>query len=328
MKQKLMLIGCLFLLMFTSCKKEVFEETQNAEEMNAAMQGSTDAGSRFGKCRLTSAIRDNVYGEFLQYNNRGLVSEWKEDYFDGYPYVINYEYDFFGRLKSAHVTDNFSGLSTDVKYKYQGNRLIKQTIYEAGTNNILNEIVNTYNNQGQIIKRGSTMFPVYCTFTYNWMGNNPLVNYYVDGFLLLKEEFAYLQFNRNPFLAAHGIPYVTYRYDFLFSKWWQTSEKYTVYDNGVATVTLDLDPSTVEMTLGAQQYLTSVSNVDRLTGQTTSAYFSYDNCRCEPGRKFTIAKPAPRSTAARLVALAKFKRSFEMGDVNKIKAQFREFSKK
>ena len=89
------------------------------------------------------------------------------------------------------------------------------------------------------------------------------MNYYVDNALYLKEEFTYRQFNRNPFLAAHGIPYVT-TYDFLFSKCWQTSEKYTLYDNGTATVTGDLTPETAVLTLGPQQYLTSITNFDRV----------------------------------------------------------------
>ena len=184
--------------MISGCRKDTPDESAGSSPQVDGTSAVVDA--RPGQCRLTSAIRDNAYGEFLQYNSRGLVSEWKEDYFDGFPYVVSYTYDIFGRLKTGHVVNYYTGATNDVKYQYQGNRLIKHTIYETGTNTVVNEIVNTYNYRGQIIRRGSTMFPVYCTFSYNFLGNNTLVNYYVNDALYLKEEFTYRQFNRNPFL--------------------------------------------------------------------------------------------------------------------------------
>lgn len=317
MKQKLMAAGILILMGITSCKKNAPEETAATQELT----GKEVATERISPCRLVSAVRDDAYGEFMQYNSRGLVSEWKEDYFDGLPYVITYTYDQWGRLKTGHAVNNYYGTAVDVKYQYQGNRLVKHTIYEAGTNTVINEIVNTYNNAGQIVKRASTMFPIYCTFNYNWLGNNTLVNYYVDNMLYLKEEFTFRQYNRNPFLAAYGIPYITFAYDFVFSKSWETSEKYTLYDNGTATVTVDLDPATAVLTLGPQQYLTSITNFDRAIQENTSAYFSYDNCNCVPAKNITGRKALPNSTAAKLIALSRIKQLFESGNVQKLKSQ-------
>ncbi len=315
MKQRLLLWCSIFLLSASSCRKDI----QDYPAENDSMADNEKTATRPGECRLTSASRDNAYTVFLKYNNRGLVSEWKEDYFDGFPYIITYKYDLFGRLKSGQTINTYDGTSFDVKYIYQGNRLVKHIIYQSGTNTVVNEIVNTYNSRGQITRRGSTVFPVYCTFTYNALGNNPLVNYYIDGSLYLKEEFSYKQFNRNPYLAAHGIPYVTYLYDFMFSKWWQTSEKYTFYDDqGVGTVTLDLDPATAALTLGPQNYLTSITNLDRISGENTSAYFTYDNCNCTPLKSTGKGKASLSNT--RYLALAKFRRAFENGDMKSIKA--------
>ncbi len=144
----------------------------------------------------------------------------------------------------------------------------------------------------------------------------------------MKEEFTHRQFNRNPFLAAHGIPYVTYAYDFVFSNWWETSEKFTMYDNGVANVFVDLDPQTAVLTLGPQQYLTSVTNFDRTIQEYTSAYFTYDNCDCSLLKSANKDKASVNPLAAKYLALAKFKRAFESGDVSKIKAQIKEVIKK
>ncbi len=319
MKRKLVQTGLIFSLFLFGCKKDM------PSDLATPMQSQTDpaasAGARLGQCRLGSAFRDNAYGIFLKYNNRGLVSEWKQDYFDGMPFIENYTYDLFGRLKTSYATDNAVGQSYDVKYQYQGTRLIRQTVYLAGTNTKSNEFVNTYNSRGQITRRSSTLYPVYCTFTYNLIGNNTQVDYYVDGSLYLKEEFTYRQFNRNPYLAAFGIPYVTSLYDFVFSKWWETSDKFTIYDNGAATVIVDYDPASAQLTLGPQQYLTSVTNFDRVTQENTSAYFNFENCECTPGKTMNSLKTTPGSLSAKLVALERFKRSFMTGNVLAIKAQ-------
>ena len=315
MKQKLILLCSIILLSVSSCRKD----SQEYPVENNDYAGIVSTASRPGECRLASASRDNAYSIFFKYNNRGLVSEWKEDYFDGFPYIITYTYDLFGRLKTGQTLNTYDGTTFDVKYIYHGNRLMKHIIYEAGTNTVINEIVNTYNNRGQIIRRGSTMFPVYCTFNYNMMGNNTLVNFYIDGSLYMKEEFTYKQFNRNPYLAAHGIPYVTYLYDFVFSKWWETSEKYTVYDDqGAGTVTLDLDPATAVITMGPQNYLTSITNLDRISGGNTSAYFTYDNCNCTPQR--SMSKDKAGASNSKYLALARFRRAFEKGDIKAIRA--------
>ena len=322
MKKKLMLAGCIFSLLIFGCKKDMPEDVAaNTDQFSS--NSVPENAARPGQCRLTSAVRDNAYGEFLQYNNRGLVSEWKEDYFDGLPFVVTYNYDVAGRLKTAHTVNNYAATETDTKYLYQGNRLIKQINYQAGTNTVVNETVNTYNNRGQIIKRGSTMFPVYCTFTYNLLGNNTVVNYYVDDALYLKEEFTYRQFNRNPYLAAYGIPYVTFAYDFLFSNFWETSEKYTFYDNGVGTVTGDLTPESAVLTLNQEKFLTSITNFDRVANENTSAYFTYDNCACANSKTINGKKASANSSAGKYIALTKFKQAFEEGNVGKIKTQLK-----
>jgi hypothetical protein len=327
MKQQLMLLGCIFSLFLSGCKKDLpGDAPENAVQLQTDAAGSDAA--RLGQCRLTSAIRDNVFGTFLQYNNRGLVSEWKQDNFDGLPFIETYTYDLFGRLKTSHAVDNYIGASYDVKYLYQGNRLVKQTVKLAGTSTVTNEFVNTYNNRGQITRRESTLYPVYCTFTYNLLGNNTQVDYYVDGSLYLKEEFTYRQFNRNPYLAAYGIPYITYAYDFVFSKWWETSDKFTIYDNGVPTVIVDYDPATAILVLGPQQFLTSVTNFDRVTQSNTSAYFNYDNCTCAPGKTFTNSKVSPNSVTDKLILLDRFKRAFVFGNVLDIKAKMKDILSK
>ncbi len=327
MKQKLVLLGCIFSLFLSGCKKDMLDDAAaNAGQLQSDAAGSDAA--RLGQCRLTSAIRDNVYGTFLEYNNRGLVSEWKQDYSNGFPFVETYTYDLFGRLKTSHAVDNSISESYDITYQYQGNRLVKQTVYLAGTSTVSNNFVNTYNYRGQITRRESTVYPVYCTFTYNLLGNNTQVDYYVDGSLYLKEEFTYRQFNRNPYLAAYGIPYVTSLYDFVFSKWWETSDKFTIYDNGVPTVIVDYDPTTAVLTLGSQQFLTSVTNFDRVTQGNTSAYFNYDNCNCVPGKTFTNGKVSPHSVAAKLIELDKFKRAFVFGNVRDFKAQMKDILSK
>lgn len=303
MKQKLLLFGLLFLFTISACRKDVPDESSDpaGPADNSAIEG------RFNHCRLITDDRDGSFGDAFHYNNRGLVDQWKQDYYDGFPDVYTFTYDLFGRLKTGHGVFG-NGFAIDIVYQYKGNRLVKETVYAAGTTNKLNEIATSYNFLGQVIRRGSTMYDEYCTFVYNFIGNNTQVNYYVDGALWMKEEFTYRKKNRNPLLSLEGMPFVVFRYDFVFSNWWETSDKFTIYEDGVPTVTVDYDPSSAVMDIGQEQYLNSVTNFDLVTQQNTTATFEYENCggfhndRPAVHKKLTTSNNSKAAIIARLNA--------------------------
>ena len=318
MKQKLMLFGLLFVLVISGCQKNMPDETAIPSQPggDAAMDG------RFGHCRLIADDRDGSFGDAFHYNNRGLVDEWKVDYYDGFPDVYTFEYDIFGRLKTGHGVFG-NGFAIDIKYQYQGTRLVKETVYAAGTTNKLNEIATTYNFLGQVTRRGSTMYNEYCTFAYGIFGNNTLVNYYIDGALFMKEEFTYRKRNRNPLTSLNGMPFVVFRYDFVFSNWWETSDKFTIYENGIGTVVTDYDPGSAVMDIGQQEYLNSVTNFDRATQQNTTATFTYENCGGHDNDKSAIRQNSTGTRHSKAVAIARFNAKLFSGQARDIRDEMR-----
>ena len=327
MKQKLMLFSLALLFIVSGCKKETPTDETTAsgdllQEKNLAPE------SKEGQCRLIASDRDGVFGNYFHYNSRGLVDGWKIDYHDGYPDVYSFTYDNRSHLKTGYVVFNYSGHAFDIKYQFQGDRLVRETWLWAGTNKVADDIVNTYNNRDQIIKRKSIPKNIYCTFTYDFLGNNPLVNFYINDELYLKEEYTHQQFNRNPLRSLNGIPVVLPYYDFVISNWWETSQKWTVYDEGVPTVIVDLDPKTVVMKLGPSHYLTAVSNFDRADQQNTSATFEYENCGREEPDATAGGENMPVNSNPRTAVIAKFRRALLPGQSNDIKNEIKELKRK
>ena len=329
MKQQLVLFSFVLLFVICGCKKTapLDEPLVSADKLQGKHDNDDDDD---GRCRLIFSDRDGVYSTSYHYNRNGLVDNWKIDYHDGYPDVYNFTYDNRNHLKTAYVVFNYSARVFDVKYQYQGDRLVKETWFTAGTKDVVDEIVNTYNNRDQIIKRKSVPKNIYCTFTYNFLGNNPLVNYYVNDELFLKEEYTHQQFNRNPLTSLKGIPVMLPYYDFVISSWWETSQKWTIYEEGVPTVIVDLDPKTAVMKLGPKHYLTSVSNFDRAIQQNTKAIFKYENC----GGKDDVNEQLPASdniVASKnspMAIIAKFKRALLPGQSESIKNEVKELKRK
>jgi hypothetical protein len=320
MKQKLMLFSFIFLLFTAACKKDV---PVPPESDDVKTDAPADDFTRRGQCRLIRTDRDGMFGNSFHYNNRGLVDEQKDDYYDGHPDVYTFTYDNFNRLKTCHGVFTSTGFAIDVKYQYQGARLVHEIVYEAGTTNILNEISTTYNFLGQVVRRGSTMRNEYCTITWGLFGNYPLINYYVDGLLYMKEEFTYRRFNRNPLNTLNGFPFILPRYDYEFTSWWETSDKFTVYENGVPTVITDYDPNTAVMNLGPQQYLHSVTNFDRVTQQNTVGTFEFENCAGVNAADMSEHKNIAPVKNSKAAAIAKFKKAFYIGRSFDIKEEIK-----
>jgi hypothetical protein len=311
----------------SGCRKDTPAEATSDLPGNAAA-GRGDNNEGASQCRLISTDRDGAVGNFFHYNNKGLVDSWKIDYYDGYPDVYTFTYDNRDRLKTGHAVFKYNGRSFDIKYQYQGNKLVRETWYAAGTNTIVDDIVNTYNFRDQIIKRRSIPKNIYCIFTYDFLGNNPLVNFYIDDVLYLKEEYTHYKFNRNPLTTLAGIPVILPYYDFVISNWWETSQRWTIYEEETPTVIVDLDPKTVAMKLGRQGYLKSVSNFDRAIQQNTKAVFEYEHCGKDDLSEPSANDNMPASKNPRTAIMAKFKRALLPGQANDIRNEVKELKRK
>lgn len=313
-------------MVISGCQKDIpaIELTTSPDQLQGKSEDSDDES---GNCRLVFDDRDGIYGNFFKYNDRGLVDKWTIDYYDGYPEVYTFTYDNSKRLNTGHCVRYYNGKSYDIKYKFQANKLIRETWFNAGTAIIADDLVNTYNTKGQIIIRKSVTKNIKCTFTYDNYGNNPLVNFYVNDVLVLKEEYSHFQRNRNPLTSLNGIPVILPYYDFVISRWWETSQKWTIYDEGGPTVIIDMDPSTCVMHLGPHKYLRSVSNFDRAVQTNTTAVFEYENCSGDDNSNSSASKNVSTAKNPRSASIAKFKRALFPGQSEDIMVELKKLKK-
>jgi hypothetical protein len=272
MKQKLISLSTVmaFVLLFvTGCQKEIQqkEETSLAEN---SLQGTANQNN--GKCQLTHFNVEGFDNRF-HYNNKGLADEWRIDFGDGIPDVFTMKYDDNDQLSQAWY--HYDGqLIASIEFEWN-RKLITEEHWDY--QGYLFDVVNIYDHKGQMIKREfSDGYSVATTFSPN--GNTPRVDLFYDGELFLKLDFTYNKPNKNPFLAIRGIPYGFPFVAFTFSNWWETSEKQTVYENGIPSVVLDMDPAQTVMQLGFQNYPSLITAYDRIGSSSYHYSFEFQNC--------------------------------------------------
>jgi len=278
MKQKLISLSTVMafvLLLFTGCQKE----TQLNEE--TGIQLSTAKPANAGGCRLTMYHLYDPISDYHHINNftykNGLLDEWTVSY----GLVFKMDYDKTGKMKSAKVFDGDELVNT-IHFIYSNNKVVKEIWYLGNTQVIDDEVINTYNQRGQMIKNESLFYDYYTTYTY-LAANGELDSwlFYMGGNPIQKGDYIASRRYKNPFRAVPGLDYVFgYANSGSFS-WnsWYSSEKITYYDEGGnPSVHYDLDPAQTTWVVGSQNYPVQANYKDRLSSETITNTFEYENC--------------------------------------------------
>ncbi|CAN5554866.1 hypothetical protein BH10BAC2_BH10BAC2_40880 [soil metagenome] len=289
MKQKLNYASSVtllyLLLVLTGCKKEITESSENSSSVN-----SIDANTKNEcQCQFTHLIIEGFDHSF-HYNQKGLADEWKIDYGYGVHDIYTMEYDNNNRLSKAWY-HYYGELTATIDFVWQGNLIIKEHWDYSG---FIFDVINIYDGKGQMIKRKSG--DGYSAATkFSPIGNTPKVDIFFNGTLVQRSEYTYTQPNRNAFLAIRGIPYGFPFVAFTFSKWWETGDKTTAYDNGVPIVLWDYDPVQTVIQSGFQNYPSLITYYDRISSSYLTYGFEYQNCGLEdiiaPGIANSSASP-------------------------------------
>lgn len=272
MKQQLISLSTVMafvLLFFTGCQKETQQKEESPFAENSLL-GTANQNNQ--QCQLTHFNVEGFDNRF-HYNNKGLADEWRIDFGDGVPDVFTMKYDDNDQL--SHAWYHYDGqLIASIEFEWSRNLITKEHwVFDS----FQFDVVNIYDRKGQMIKREfSDGYSVVTTFSPN--GNTPRVDLFYAGELFLRLDFTYNQPNKNPILAIRGIPYGFPFIAFTFSKWWETSEKQTAYENGIPTVLLDMDPAQTVMQLGFQNYPSSITAYDRISSSYYHYDFEFQNC--------------------------------------------------
>ena len=269
----------LFTILFlTNCRKETTEviplNEENAEE---SMQRGSDHDR---DCRLTMYNYYDAFNDYSQIDyfsyKKGMVDEWLTSY--GSLYKM--EYDRNEKLKIARMYDGET-LTYTIKFIYKNNKVVKEIWYDGNTNVVADEVINTYNQKGEMIRNESINFDYYVTNTYTNEGNLKSYFYFSGGLPNQKGEYTYRSEFKNPYGAMPGIEY-SFPYTnsaFGTGKNWPSSEKITLYDEeGNPSVYYDQDPRQTVWQPGPKKYPLMATYIDRINGGTITNTFEYENC--------------------------------------------------
>jgi hypothetical protein len=274
MRKNLLITYCVVLfslLQFSGCRKETKDSLVSSETATDSKLASSENNS---KCRLNHIDWGGFFYDF-HYNEKGLADEWILDFGDGLPHHYTMEYDKNNRLIKAY--DYYNNIIYTNLFEYTGNLITKHT----WTSNITaeaGEVIFTYNKKGEMLTQDDIINDVHVTFVYGPRGCIHW-DFYIGNALYLSDDFTYSIPNRNPFLAIPGLSFAFPLYAFgTWDKWWNTSDRFVLYDNGNPIILYDYDPAQTVMQTGHQNYLTSVSYYDRVSESTVINTFTYENC--------------------------------------------------
>ncbi|MES2890869.1 MAG: hypothetical protein V4725_02630 [Bacteroidota bacterium] len=254
-------------------------------------------------CRLIAwQGLDDGYLRTLAYNDRGLLSEWKET---SSQFEVNqtsaYIYNENKKLEKVDFY-NKGVLEYTIDLVYQHGRIEKEIWYVGNTEVVDDTVVNTYNSKKQLVKRESLLYGYYAAFTLDAMGNATRLD--VNGSDGTRFQTEILEFNKpvkEPMRAVPGMPYpvqyINYSIDAL---------KYTYYrgyyfdENGVPIDFYELDrEKSVPLNAGTEGYAIFYNTFDNVSQLYNRQVWQYDNCdKKSAGHKAVSKALTPRSSTA------------------------------
>lgn len=290
-KNYLNLIGTFLLtaFFFTGCQKETIEKETTRFKGEIDEQSSVAKSENGGGCRLTmyhyyDALADYHQVDYFTYKN-GLVDEWLSSYGS----LFKMEYDDKGKLIISRMYDGETLVST-IHFIYEKNKVVKEIWYDGNTQQVLDEVYNTYNKKGELIRNESINFDLYAINTYTNRGDLESWQLFIGGLANAKGEYTYSDEFKNPYSAIPGIQY-SFPYAnaaFPSGNWWYSSEKITVYDpDGNPFVYYNQDPLQTVWQSGPQLYPLQANYVDKISGGAMTNTFEYENC---PGDQNTNSR--------------------------------------
>jgi len=254
------------LFIIAGCQKSITDQTTDASKAvpDALLEN---------QCRLTRFSYPGFDNSF-HYNDKGLADKWKIDYGGGIVDVFTMSYGDNNKLKQAwwYFEEN---LIATIDFYWIDDLILSE---HWDMNGFAFDIANTYDRKGYLIRREAS-YGIAGVAQYSSIGNLTSVETSFGGELLNKSELTHNIPNRNPFQAIRGLPY---GFPFVMlpfnSKWWETSERITIYDAGVPIVIQDPDPAQTTFQFGSQQYLAQANYFDLASDNLLSVPFEYDNC--------------------------------------------------
>ena len=273
-------IGFFVLFLLTGCKKEVAEPTSiNPQEEEAI---SENFSGKFGRnsCRLKTLDWATVGIWQFHYNEKGLADQWIINYGPDLPLHTNAMiYDNQNRLIQSNEV--YFGSNYEYRFYYIGKRLTRLTRTNIDFPDDATDFTFTYNWKGQNTRQDDNIHDQHVLMYYDAIGNCTQTDLYFGSDLIFSDLYTYNKPVRNPKSQIPGVDvgFPFYGTGGITDKWWFTSNKTIIYDNGNPILFNDYDPFKTRIKSGNKHLPITASYFDRVTESTVDITFDYDNCR-------------------------------------------------
>lgn len=277
------------ILSITNCKKE--------KDLSQIAEKNQDTGAKYHQsteeCRVTEyylydPIHDYKQIDLYTYKN-GLVDEWTTSY--GVIFKIEYDHNRKMKIAKGYVDGE---LAYTVKFIRKDDKIAKEIWYTGNTDEVADEVINTYNKKGQLIKNESVNFGYYSINTYTPDGNLKSWIIYIGGLPDSKGEYTFEENVKQPYRYAR--PGLEYSFAYTNSAFgsghrWYTSEKIILFDENSQPYDYYVqDPQLTKWQKGDQNLPIQADYIDKLSGETIINAFKYENCTSCHDSNFSNSK--------------------------------------
>jgi len=251
-------------------------------------------GTLASSCALVRNQGQQGYLETFQYNANGLV----EVYHDLFGAQTRFGYDAQGRLATAVFDDGDQIF--DVVFEYSGGRIARELTTDAATGDLVDEVVNSYDAKGRLVRRESLDGGFYATFAYDRFGNANQVDVLgTDGYLFIATTYQFTREVRDPHRTLRGLPYNVPFINSAINPWRQTAAKSVITDAEGGLLTLyDQDPARSILRTGADNYATFQSFFDKLSSTYYTQRWEYEGCAGGTAANVSVGSSAPMPGSA------------------------------
>lgn len=293
---KLLIPLVLFIFASIGCLKDM--EFRLAYIKNHPTWGRNECRLDFGTNADPTGSADFTF----HYNDKGLADVWDIQNYGTY----TLEYDAFGRIQKATLTQGGAVTGTTAFFYDGGIRVAREVLYNGTGKDTTDVEYYNYDLQGNLVKVQSFLNDYIATGKYDSDGNLLESDLYFSGIPAYTALYTYDKQYKNPYLAVPGIdhlfPYYT-PMDLFYGKLRWASLKQLAYDDaGKPIVTFEYDPSKTVWQAGSHSYPASATYFDILSSGSYPYPFEYDNCDGihNNNGKLQVAAPSVESHAGKI----------------------------
>ena len=270
----------LAMIMFTNCEKPI-QELDQSDEVFLKSGSKNNAAIKY-RLLVDSGLNDGFIRSY-QYNDKGLADEFHMSQGDSYSFSATMKYNKNNLMSKAKASIRFEPnvpeREFDLVFTYHNDKLVKETWYYPGTKDVYDYYINTYNKNGQLIKRDNPPVEQYCLFHYDNAGNCKIIEIYnYDKTLYVGYKMEYSRKYKNPFASVTGLPVTWFFTDDLTGPYMSTGIKQYINDeNGNRVVTYQWKSEETEIKTGPHHYPIYQNSRDVISDTWSAQVWKYES---------------------------------------------------